>query len=970
MTTLLVDVSSLLWQSLLVGESKEHGCKVEFNGKTVNVNGWEHGYDCAMSHLTVVMGEVEVTSRNTIFVVEGKMSKARRKAIYGGYKDTRESRPPEAYVEFEKCKEALVKEFAARGATIVTQDGAEGDDTLAYLTSVIEGDIVILTRDGDMTTLVDDRVSLYQNGRLTKENKYGPFPCKFTPIYKALIGDGAEYKGAKGFGPKAFLDFLVWAGDPGLAALEGMIKRRTLQELAEDVAEFKPLQKIIDSEQHVYESYECALLHPEWVNHPRQPLQVVRGDSAEWWDKLNPPAAPKYTAPKNHAIFDCELIGTVNPVFLVCMHVLETGERQSFWWHVEGDMDRLQAQLERQDLIWVSFNGIHFDQPIMSAALGGKTPTMLKSIANELIHGDGKAWQIYDQFRFDKVEFDHIDLMEVSPGVKISLKTFAGRMGYPTMVDMPFDHNKDLSAEECVVLENYCQNDLGVTEWLFKALRSEVELRKEMSEEHGIDLRSKSDAQVAEAILKKVANIKGRAGHTPSYVTYTAPKFIETYSQTIQGIVERVEATTFLINPANGMVQSPEFLEEPVQLGHGTYQMGVGGLHSTHDKCLYVEADEEMCISDFDVASYYPNIMLKAGLTPRLDGGAGDRFIAAYRDIYDRRIDAKRSGNKKIANSLKIALNGTFGKLGSPYSSFYSPDLMLAVTMTGQLNLMCLIFDLEFNPEIKVLSANTDGIAIHYPARLRDRVLKVVLENAKRTGFEYEETRYAKIAMKDVNNYLAVTVDLPTATLISGVDGIIEKAPGYVSVKRKGLYASTGLMKNPTMEVCSNMAVDYLKDGILPADAVKKYGNMRDFVAIRNVKGGGIQYDQIVEVDDWVLVNDLGTKDNEWKRQAWIDAGLDRAPVKRKSCPAPVEIGVGGEAFGRIARWYMQKDGKMPINYVGSGNRVPKTEGAKLCMTLPDSLPDDLDLDWYVSEALSILKDIGVNLESQGEEQE
>ena len=65
------------------------------------------------------------------------------------------------------------------------------------------------------------------------------------------------------------------------------------------------------------------------------------------------------------------------------------------------------------------------------------------------------------------------------------------------------------------IFESYCQNDLGVTKALFNTLRSEIELRKEMSEEHGIDLRSKSDAQVAEAVLKKAANIRGKEAPSP-----------------------------------------------------------------------------------------------------------------------------------------------------------------------------------------------------------------------------------------------------------------------------------------------------------------------------------------------------------------------------------------------------------------------------------------------------------------------
>lgn len=976
---MIVDMSSLLWQSLRTGESAEFGKKVEFDGRMVTVNGWQHGYECAVNHMVSVMDQIGIAPTEVIFVVEGQYSKARRKSIYSGYKEGRESRPPEAYIEFELCRDQLLRAFKDVGSQVCRQDGCEGDDVIAYLAKKLDGDLVILTRDGDMTTLINKRVSLWQNDHLTKENKYGPFPCNFTPVYKALVGDGNEYKGAKGFGPKMFLDFLVWAGDPGLAAIEGMMQRRTLHELEEDVAEFKPLRKIIDSAEHVYQSYECALLHDEWVNTPRQPLVIEQGVvqgldvvtdprlaqwatgagavDCDWYEMINP-TKPKVV--KQHAVFDCELIGSENPVFLVCVEIIESGEKFSFWWHKEGDMERMHQMLQREDLTWVSFNGIHFDAPLMSAAIGGKDPLVLKRMANAIINEDGKSWQMPSMFNFDPVIFDHLDLIEVSPGVRVSLKTFAGRMGYPSMIDLPFHHDLDLNAEQMEVLETYCQNDLGVTKALFNRLRSEIDLRAEMSEEHGIDLRSKSDAQVAEAVLKKAANIKGRSSETPSFVLYKAPDFIESDSDVINDIIDQLHKTKFKINQANGQVETPDFLKDPVALCSGTYQMGVGGLHSTHDKRLHVVATDEMLISDFDVASYYPNIMLKAGLTPRVEGGA--RFIEEYRKIYDRRIEAKRSGDKKVANALKIALNGTFGKLGSPYSAFYSPDLMLAVTLTGQLNLMCLIYDLECHPEIRVLSANTDGIAVHYPARLRSKVLNAVLDNAKRTGFEYEETRYAKIAMKDVNNYLAVTTDAPAAALISAEEGVVVKG-GKVDVKRKGLYASTGLMKNPTNEVCSNMAVDFLKSWVHPTEAIKAYADIKDFVAIRNVKGGGIQYDSFEEVDDWVCVNDLGTKDNEWRRPCWEEDKV----VKRKSRPAPVQVGVGGQYFGRIARWYMQKGGTMPINYAGSGNKVPKTDGARLCMMLPDELPSDIDLDWYVQETIDMLADMGVELDGPEE---
>ncbi len=314
-------------------------------------------------------------------------------------------------------------------------------------------------------------------------------------------------------------------------------------------------------------------------------------------------------------------------------------------------------------------------------------------------------------------------------------------------------------------------------------------------------------------------------------------------------------------------------------------------------------------------------------------------------------------GRLKVeANTKKVVCNGTFGKLGSPYSSFYSPDLMLAVTLTGQLNLLCLIYSLEFHPEVRVLSANTDGIMVQYPARYREKLLKRVAENAERTGFEYEETSYATVALANVNNYIAITADRPTA-IVSPEGEIVHGSGRGGKSKRKGLYAATSLMKNPTNSVCSNMAVDYLTSGTHPSVSIEKYTDIRDFVAIRVVKGGGVVYDRMEEVDDWVQV-----ADREWRRQEWIDTGSTRASVKRVSRPKPVEIGIGGTRFGRIARWYMSTDAGLPINYLGSGNKVPKTDGAKLCMNLPSSLPADIDKQWYINETISMLSDMGVTV--------
>lgn len=641
----------------------------------------------------------------------------------------------------------------------------------------------------------------------------------------------------------------------------------------------------------------------------------------------------------NHAIFDTEIIGTKKPVFLVCVRIVETGKEYSFWGHKPKDVDKLEALIHDKDLTWVGFNSENFDRPLIAACLMGYDPADIKILATNIIENQMKSWQTYREFKLDFVEYDHIDLFDVAPGPMISLKTYAGRMGFPTMVDLPFHHDKDLTPKECKILNTYCLNDLGVTEALWRELQEQNELRVSLSKEYGLDLRSKSDAQIAEAVFKSRVGIKsGTRGVIPSYVEYKAPKIIFSPNQDINQTIDALESIRFTLNRGNGAIITPSFLEKPIKIKDGSYQMGIGGLHSVHDVNFYIEASDDLIIEDIDVASYYPSIMIKAGLTPKLEWGKGDLWVKEYEAIYHRRLREKAAKHKVIANSLKIMLNGTFGKLGSVFCCFYAPELLLAVTLTGQLNLLCLIAALE-RKGIRVLSANTDGIMIAYHPSKKDIVTKEIERNTKRTGFIYECVNYRKVAIKDVNNYIAVKTELD------------EK--GLPQTKRKGLYAISGVaeMKNPTMEVCSNMVCDYLVEGVLPEISIKRYKDIKDFVAIRNVKGGGVQHKEYRIVDDWEHVD----------HKLWFSPTNGKT-AKRVSRPDPYQYGTGGVPFGRVARWYMTTKNIPPITYVESHNKVPKTEGAMLCMTLPDKLPADLSYQWYINEAYAILGDLGVKI--------
>jgi hypothetical protein len=366
-------------------------------------------------------------------------------------------------------------------------------------------------------------------------------------------------------------------------------------------------------------------------------------------------------------------------------------------------------------------------------------------------------------------------------------------------------------------------------------------------------------------------------------------------------------------------------------LGKGRYQMGIGGLHSQHDRCQYWQASDDLEISDFDVGSFYPNIMVNAGIIPR---GLGLPFVDLFRSLIKERMAAKHEGRTVIANSMKILLNGTFGKLGSMFSKVYSPDLLIAVTITGQFYLLSLI-EIVLACEGHIISANTDGIAVAASPANMKKIRHAIAMFGWVTNFEFDETPYRSIAIKDVNNYIAVKTNGKT--------------------KAKGIYAESGLMKNPTNEVCTLAAQAYLANGTPIESFIKghlKPENFADFTQSRTVNGGAVQYCGRRTIDDWVRV-----AEREWVRSAWAPG---RATVKRVSRPPPVEVGDAPVFIGRVARWYYSSDRTLSINYQTNDNLVGKSEGGRVCLKLPTTIPSDLDLPRYVEETKTNLRNMGV----------
>lgn len=576
------------------------------------------------------------------------------------------------------------------------------------------------------------------------------------------------------------------------------------------------------------------------------------------------------------------------------------------------DVDKMLSLMWRFCI--VGFNSKNYDLPMIMLAAKGTGCSELKDASDFIIKGDQSVFAFEKKYKINTPNLNHIDLIEVAP-LQGSLKLYAGRLHCATMQDLPINPDRSLTEMEADVIRPYCCNDLQNTELLFESLAPQLKLRLKMSEKYGIDLRSKSDAQVAEAVIcKRLADKLGYYPKRPSLpsgliLRYSVPDFVCYESKQLNDILQIVKGAEFELD-ANGSPIMPKTLEKlDVKIGKSVYKLGMGGLHSQEKQIAHI-ADENTYLRDNDVASYYPRIILNQRLFP---SHLGEPFLEVYETIVNDRLTAKaktkaakkahdKAGAELWAtetDGLKITINGSFGKLGSKYSAFYSPQLMLQVTITGQLCLLMLIERLE-GIGISVVSGNTDGIVSKYPKERHADVRKVISEWEAITGFETEETAYKAVFSRDVNNYIAVKEE-------GGSDDGRTLAD-RLGCKIKGTYSEPGLQKNPEHNICTDAVLEYLVNKTPIEHTIKSCTDFTRFVSVRNVKGGG-------------------EKD--------------------------------GIYLGKVVRWYYAKGQTTPINYVSSGNKVPKSDGAKPCMDLPTIFPDDIDYDWYIEKAKEMLVDCG-----------
>lgn len=246
-------------------------------------------------------------------------------------------------------------------------------------------------------------------------------------------------------------------------------------------------------------------------------------------------------------------------------------------------------------------------------------------------------------------------------------------------------------------------------------------------------------------------------------------------------------------------------------------------------------------LRNYDVASYYPSMMIKNGYTSR-----NIPSPAVFEKVYNDRIAAKKSGDKKTADSLKLILNTTYGASLAETNPLYDPLMGRSVCISGQLYLLELAQRLYTEvADLKIVQLNTDGLTLEFDDTQYSQVMAILDEWQERTGFVLEEDKIRKLIQKDVNNYFLM--------FESG------------KVKTKGAYFSMGIAPAGAFSINNNFVivkqavVDYFVNGTPVEQTINGCEDIFQFQIIAKAGGG---YKSV-----YLVPSDFESYKKQWQRE-------------------------------------------------------------------------------------------------------
>ena len=486
--------------------------------------------------------------------------------------------------------------------------------------------------------------------------------------------------------------------------------------------------------------------------------------------------------------------------------------------------------------LFCGYNNIHYDNPIVNFIIEYKE-TLKKStrldieynlfqLSQTIIKGDLEKWKKWKYAN----NFETLDLLTMlfSQKLRVGLKEMQVTMKYSNVQEYDGNFEAPIPEEDIPKMIQYNINDVNSTEELLYRCENDIKLRLNIEEEYGIKALNKDGVNLGMEILKTKYLEK-------THKTWNDIKDLRSPCDKIALNEIILPFIKFdnpilkdLLNEMKQQVVSPDrkgynkhFLMDNLE-----YSVGVGGIHSVNKPSIFIAKEDEV-ISDVDVASLYPSLIIEYGFYPP---HLGKEFLEVYKGIKDERIEAKHNGNKLKNLTLKLSINGLSGNLQSEFSWCYSPKTVMRIRINGQLLLLMLAEKL-ISIGCQIIQANTDGLFVLRKKKDEQKFKDVCKWWENLTKLELEEDRFERFYQFAINDYLGVLEGYKDS-----------KNPKLL--KKKGLFIDSVTLGKGMQPMIIPKAINAnLADNIPIEETIRNCKDINEFITYQKVdKKFAVQY--------------------------------------------------------------------------------------------------------------------------------
>ena len=472
-------------------------------------------------------------------------------------------------------------------------------------------------------------------------------------------------------------------------------------------------------------------------------------------------------------IYDIEIYPNI---FLVCAENINTKQKLSFEISIRKIQTQQLVEFLNQDIRLIGFNNKNYDDLMLQKFLeclhlkGKDLVQALKKHSDNLITREN-----YSKFCKKFVKVPTIDLFLLNhfdnDNRRCSLKELEFVFNMNNIQELPFDYTQPIPVTEFDILVKYCWNDIEATFKLYNYSIQELELREELGGKELLSFNSPKlgERSFCQAMIKinptfeqKLQNKSPRkeiklADVIFSYVEFKSigfQKLLEYFKSKVitdtYKVFSELPFDTLTLIEGHYNVYKTKGVQKNLNINHNGFEFvfGTGGIHGCIEPGIY-EADQEHDILDIDVASFYPNLGIKNKLYPE---HLGVEFCDVYEHRYHERGNYAKGST--LNKSIKLELNGVYGKSNSKHSPFYDPKYTMSITINGQLLIAMLAEQLMNHSQL--LQANTDGVTIKVLKSDLPKIQEILNWWENLTSLTLETANYSKMVIKDVSNYLAI----------------------------------------------------------------------------------------------------------------------------------------------------------------------------------------------------------------------